>query len=48
MIKACVAFTIVFITIFILKNFVDRKDTLTANSTTTETTIAADTLLQAS
>lgn len=33
MIKACIAFTIIFFTIIILKNLVDRRDTLTVNST---------------
>lgn len=50
MIKACIAFTIIFFTIIILKNLVDRKDTLTGNSTILETTIAAaaDTLQSSS
>ena len=41
MIKACIAFAIVFFTIIILKNLVDPRDTLTVNSTIIETTIAA-------
>ena len=41
MIKACIAFGIIFVTIIILKNLVDRRDTLTGNSTILETTIAA-------